>query len=55
MKCIKHTTTGEIKRVDDSTAHNMVGKTWSFIPKSEWKQATRTPKNESTDKKSEKK
>lgn len=50
MKCIKHTTTGEIKRVDDSTAHNMVGTTWSFIPKSEWKQATRTP-SESKEKK----
>ena len=37
MKCIKNSKTGEIKRVDDSTANNMVGKTWSFIPKSEWK------------------
>jgi hypothetical protein len=55
MKCIKNTKTGEIKRVDDSTAHNMVGTTWSFVAKSEWKSATRTPKNESTDKKSEKK
>jgi hypothetical protein len=43
MKCIKNITTGEIKRVDDSIANNMVGKTWSFVPKSEWKLVTRTP------------
>jgi hypothetical protein len=45
MKCIKNNKTGEIKRVDDSTANNMVGKTWSFIPKSEWKLATRPSKS----------
>lgn len=46
MKCIKNTKTGEIKRVDDSTAHNMVGTTWSFVAKSEWKSATRKPKSD---------
>jgi hypothetical protein len=55
MKCIKNITTGEIKRVDDSIANNMVGKTWSFVPKSEWKLVTRPSKKESTDNKSEKK
>jgi hypothetical protein len=54
MKCIKNSKTGEIKRVDDSTANNMVGKTWSFIPKSEWKLTTRPSKSESVDKKSKK-
>jgi hypothetical protein len=54
MKCIKNSKTGEIKRVDDSTANNMVGKTWSFIPKSEWKLTTRPSKPESVDKKSKK-
>jgi hypothetical protein len=55
MKCIKNSKTEEIKRVDDSTAHNMVGNLWNFVPKSEWKLATRTPKSESTEKKIEKK
>ena len=37
---------GEIKRVDDKTANNMVGSMWQYISKSEWKQATRKPKSE---------
>lgn len=28
---------GEIKRVDDKTAFNMVGPFWKYISKSEWK------------------
>lgn len=28
---------GEIKRVDDKTAFNMVGVSWKYISKSEWK------------------
>jgi len=28
---------GEIRRVDDKTAHNMVGYSWEYISKSEWK------------------
>lgn len=31
---------GDIKRVDDKTANNMVGSMWAYISKSEWKQVT---------------
>jgi hypothetical protein len=43
MKCIKALKTtkdveiGDIKRVDDKTAYNMVGSMWAYVPKSEWK------------------
>jgi hypothetical protein len=37
MKTIKNKKTGEIQRVEDRTAHNMVGPSWEFIAKSEWK------------------
>ena len=53
MKCIKalkaskDVAVGDIKRVDDKTAYNMVGSMWAYIPKSEWKLATR--KTKSTD------
>jgi hypothetical protein len=36
---------GEIKRVDDRSAQNMVGIMWQYISKSEWKQATRKTKS----------
>lgn len=32
---------GDIKRVDDKTANNMVGSMWAYISKTEWKAATR--------------
>jgi len=41
MKCIKNVKTGDIKRVDDLQASNLVGVTWQYIPKSEWKAVTR--------------
>lgn len=48
MKCIKaikgtkQTQIGEIKRVDNEEADLKVGSGyWKFIPKSEWKEATR--------------
>lgn len=41
MKCIKNVKTGVIQRVDDRQADNMAGVTWQYIPKSEWKAATR--------------
>jgi len=53
MKCIqairesKDVVLGEIRRVDDKTAYNMVGLSWKYVPKSEWKLATR--KTKSTD------
>ena len=49
MKCIKairatkDVEVGQIKRVDDKTAENMVGNYWQYISKSEWKLATRKP------------
>ena len=57
MKCIKalkatkDVEVGDIKRVDDRTAYNMVGTMWAYIPKSEWKLSTRKPK--STEQKAE--
>ena len=50
MKCIKalraskDIEVGEIKRVDDKTANNMVGLSWVYVPKSEWKLQTRKSK-----------
>jgi len=50
MKCIKaikaskDIEVGTIKRVDNKTADNMVGISWAYVPKSEWKLATRKPK-----------
>lgn len=41
MKCLKNTKTGNIVRVDDKQANQMVGSQWSYVPKSEWKAATR--------------
>jgi hypothetical protein len=41
MKCIKNIKTGDIQRVDDRQADAKVGNTWKYIPKSEWKAATR--------------
>ena len=43
MKCIKsiratkEVEVGEIKRVDDKTAHSMVGISWKYVSKTEWK------------------
>ena len=43
MKCIKAIRTskdvelGEIKRVDDKTAYYMVGSSWQYVSKTEWK------------------
>lgn len=50
MKCIKalraskDVEVGDIKRVDDKTAYNMVGSSWAYVPKSEWKLTTRKSK-----------
>lgn len=46
MKCIKNLKTGDIQRVDNQQADAKVGNTWVYIPKSEWKAATRKPKPE---------
>ena len=47
MKCIKairaskDVELGTIRRVDDKTADNLVGLSWAYVPKSEWKAVTR--------------
>ncbi len=53
MKCIKAIketksySLGEIRRVDNQDADEKVRSgVWQFIPKSEWKLATRKPKND---------
>ena len=37
MKCLKNEKTGNIIRVDDKQAHQMVGLTWKYVSKSEWR------------------
>ena len=37
MKCIKNLSTGNIIRVEDKQAHQMVGNTWKYVSKNEWK------------------
>ena len=46
IKKTKEVEIGEMKRVDDKTAHNMVGMMWEYVSKSEWKKYTRQPKEE---------
>jgi hypothetical protein len=41
MKCIKNKETGNIIRVTNQQADQMVGRKWSFTPKSEWKSQER--------------
>jgi signal recognition particle subunit SEC65 len=43
MKCIKNQKTGEIKRVTNEDAYQMETRGWSYIPKSEWKDAVGQP------------
>ena len=37
MKCIKNKKTGDIIRVEDKTADQMVGITWEFVSKDIWR------------------
>jgi hypothetical protein len=43
LKQTKEVELGEIRRVDDKTAHNMVGSMWGYISKKEWKSSTPKP------------
>jgi hypothetical protein len=43
MKTIRNKKTNELLRVDNKTADNMVGNTWEFVPKSEWKKTREVP------------
>jgi len=61
MKCIKaiketkDVSVGTIRRVDNKTANNMVGLSWAYVPKSEWKSQTRKskPKEEVSEEKTQ--
>ena len=55
MKCIKNQKTGNIIRVDDQQAYQMVGITWQYVTKSEWKSSTRAQVNEKQEVEAEKK
>jgi len=41
MKCIKNKKTGNILRVSDQQAIQMVGPSWDYVSKSEWKSIVR--------------
>jgi hypothetical protein len=47
MKCIKNITTGNIIRVTDTQASQMVGSSWIYTQKSEWKNKVRDVVTES--------
>jgi hypothetical protein len=49
MKTLKNVKTGEIKRLSNQEADKTVGNVWKFVPKNEWKLATR-PKKETKEK-----
>jgi hypothetical protein len=49
IKKTKEVELGEIKRVDDRTAHNMVGSLWQYVSKSEWKSSKTTKSEPITD------
>ena len=54
MKTVKNTRTGELKRVKDDEADSLTrSSTWSFAPKSEWKEAIR-PQSKVVEKKESK-
>ena len=55
MKCLKNSKNGNIIRVDDKQANQMVGSTWSYIAKSEWKTATRVVVTEQQEEQADKK
>ena len=56
MKCIKALKTngkfkvGDIIRVDNQKASNLVGEFWEYTSKSEWKKISKTPKKKSSKK-----
>jgi len=55
MKCLKNSKTGNIVRVPDQQANQMAGSTWQYIPKSEWKTATRVVVTEDQEQQADKK
>lgn len=55
MKCLKNQKTGNVIRVPDQQANQMAGNTWSYVPKSEWKAATRVTVTEQQEEQADKK
>ena len=54
MKTVKNTRTGELKRLKDDEADSLTKSTsWSYAPKSEWKEAIR-PQSKVSEKKESK-
>jgi len=43
MKTIRNKKSGEIQRVEDKIANNMVGNSWEYCPKSEYKKNREVP------------
>jgi hypothetical protein len=43
MKTIRNKKSGEIQRVDDKIANKMVGISWEYCPKSEYKKTREVP------------
>ena len=37
MKCIRNKKTSDIIRVEDKTAHQMVGSTWEYVSRDTWR------------------
>lgn len=55
VKQTKNVQIGQLKRVDEREADSEVrGGYWKYVPKSEWKSQTRTPKTEETQPKEKK-
>jgi len=57
MKTLKNSKTGEIKRLHDKAAHNLVIQTflgWGYVPKSEWKKDKSVVTEERPDKQTKK-
>ena len=44
MKCVKNLKTGNVIRVDDKQAQQIVGSQWKYVPKTEWKVSVSAPK-----------
>jgi hypothetical protein len=48
MKCLKNKKTGNIIRVEDKQAFQMVGNTWIYVSKDEWRKSQGVDKQEVT-------
>ena len=49
MKTVRNKKSGEIQRVEDRVANNMVGNTWEYCPKSEYKKTREVPTQKQTE------